>query len=100
MQQIVNNFMQKHSLQTSEHTSYIDLVSEIDEQGKEILSSTDYGKKAYAQTANAAEELGDCIFSLLALCCEMDVDAEEVLQSAMAKYEARFKQKGHIGSER
>ena len=98
MQQIVSNFIQKYNLQTDEQTRYIDLVSEIGELGKEILSSTDYDKKAYTQTAGATEELGDCIFSLFALCCEMNVDAEEVLQNAIAKYEARFRQKGDIGS--
>jgi len=99
MQQTVNNFIRKYNLQTDEHTRYIDLVSEIGELGKEILSSTSYGKKPYSQTIAATEELGDCIFSLFALCCEMNVDAEEALKCAIAKYEARHKQKGSIGSE-
>jgi len=99
MQEIVGKFIYKYNLQTNEHTRYIDLVSEIGELGKEILTSTDYGKKAYTQTPGATEELGDCLFSLLALCCEMNVNSEEALQNAILKYEARFKQKGHIGSE-
>jgi len=99
MQQIVSEFISKYSLQTSEHIRYIDLVSEIGELGKEILASTSYGKNTYTQTSSSTEELGDCIFSLLALCYEMNVNAEDVLQSAIAKYETRFQQKGHISSE-
>ena len=99
MQKTVNAFIHKYNLQADEHTRYIDLISEIGELGKEILSSTNYGKKPYSQTTATTEELGDCIFSLFALCCEMNVDAEEALRRAIAKYEARYEQKGSIGSE-
>jgi len=98
MQQTVNNFIQKYHLQTDEHTRYIDLVSEIGELGKEILKSTNYGKQNYTQNANAAGELGDCLFSLLALCSAMGVDGQDALNTAIAKYENRFAAKGDIGS--
>jgi len=98
MQQTVKHFMDKYNLHTSEEVRYIDLVSEVGELGKELLTATGYGKKEYKQPPTAAGELGDCLFSLLALCCEMNVDAEEALQSAVTKYEARFAKKGGIGS--
>jgi len=98
MQKLVNDFIQKYNLQTDEHTRYIDLVSEVGELGKELIKSTDYGKKAYAQTDDANGELGDCLFSLLALCCSMGIDAEEALEMALGKYERRFAENGNVGS--
>lgn len=96
--QAVNNFIEKHNLRTSPETRYIDLVSEIGELGKEILTATNYGKSEFAGTANTKMELGDCLFSLLALCTEMNIDPEGALQKALMKYEARFREKGHVGS--
>jgi len=98
MQKLVKDFMDKYNLHTSEHIRYIDLVSEVGELGKEILNGTNYGNKEYEHTPDASVELGDCLFSLLALCSRMNVDATEALQKALAKYEARFMQKGSIGS--
>jgi len=99
LQQTVNNFIQKHSLQTDQHTRYIDLVSEVGELGKELLKATNYGKNPYKQTDDTESEIGDCLFSLLALCNAMDIDAEDALAAAIAKYEKRFAAKGNIGSE-
>lgn len=98
MQQSVKEFIAAYQLHTDAETRYIDLVSEVGELGKEIITSTEYGKKPYAPAPSATDELGDCLFSLLALCCEMDVDAQLALGQALAKYERRFAQKGHVGS--
>ena len=98
MQKAVKDFLDKYRLHTSEEVRYIDLVSEVGELGKELLTGTDYGKKEHMQTPSASGELGDCLFSLLALCCEMNVNAETALEQALGKYEARFAKKGNIGS--
>jgi len=98
MQQLVSDFISKYNLQTNEHTRYIDLISEIGELGKEIIKSTNYGKCEYVQTPETREEMGDCLFSLLALCSAMNIDAEDALQKVITKYEARFQKKGDIGS--
>ena len=98
MQQFVRDFINKYNLRTNQQTRYIDLVSEVGELGKEILDATNYGKQEYSQTPETKGELGDCLFSLLALCVEMNVDAKDALQQALAKYEARFAKKGHVGS--
>ncbi len=42
--------------------------------------------------------MGDCLFSILALCCEMNIDAEEALNFALNKYKQRNELKGNIGS--
>lgn len=99
MQNKVRNLIDEYSLSCSENIRYIDLVSEIGELGKEILKETDYGKKDYVSNESSKEEMGDCIFSLLALCCEMKIDANEALDYALKKYRERFSAKGSIGSE-
>ena len=100
MQQAVNSFISKYQLQSDEQTRYVDLVSEIGELGKEILKATDYGNQEYKQTPNAIDEMGDCLFSIFALCSEMNINAAEALMCAISKYEARFMQKGSIESGR
>jgi len=98
MQQSVQDFIKTYQLHADAQSRYIDLVSEVGELGKEIIKSTEYGKKPYSPTPSATDELGDCLFSLFALCCEMDVDAQAALRQALAKYERRFAQKGDVGS--
>jgi len=98
MQESVKEFIEKYRLRTDGQTRYIDLVSEIGELGKEIIKSTDYGKNEFAQNSHITSEIGDCMFSLLSLCCELNIDAEEALRDSLSKYEQRFMEKGEIGS--
>ena len=100
MQKQVNRFIESRSLSCSALARYIDLVSETGELGKALLLATDYGKSAFQPTENASEEIGDCLFSLLALCSEMGLDAQDALYKAIDKYEARLAQKGDAGSGR
>lgn len=100
MQKQVNRFIQSHSLSCGALARYVDLVSETGELGKALLLATDYGKNAFHPTENTREEIGDCLFSLLALCSEMGIDAQAALDEAMDKYAARFAQKGDAGSGR
>ena len=100
MQKSVEAFVQKHWLSCGVQSRYIDLASEIGELGKEILKGSDYGKTAYLAGHAAKEELGDCLFSLLALASEMGIDMEEALQGALQKYEERFSETGEISSGR
>jgi len=98
MQKSVEDFIQKYKLQTNETTRYMDLVSEIGELGKEILKSTNYGKNDFTNNMSIADEIGDCVFSLLALCSELNIDAHEALNTSLAKYESRFSKTHDIGS--
>ena len=100
MQKSVETFIQKHRLSCGIQIRYIDLTSEIGELGKELLKNTDYGKTAFRAGRCEKEELGDCLFSLLALASEMGVDIEEALQGALRKYEERFSETGEISSGR
>ena len=99
MQKSVEKFIDEFSLRTNAEIRYIDLVSEVGELGKELIKATNYGKNDFKITEQTAGEIGDCLFSLLALCCELDINAETALESALQKYRRRFEQKGHIDSE-
>ncbi len=100
MQNSVKDFLEKNKLFNSEQIRYIDLVSEIGELGKEIIKSTNYGKTSYSLNDTALEEMGDCLFSILALCCEMNIDADKALELAIEKYNKRLDTTGSIGSGR
>ena len=100
MQKIVQEFTAQHNLSCGVQTRYLDFVSETGELGKEILKSTNYGKNDFTVTETAVEEMGDCLFSLLALCNEMNIEAEEALKYAIEKYGKRFSAKGAIDSGR
>ena len=97
--ELVSNFIIKHQLQADASIRYMDLVSEVGELGKEIIKSTNYGKKDFSMTAQMADELGDCLFSLFALCHELNIDAQEALNHSLFKYEQRFAYKGDISSD-
>lgn len=68
----------------------LDLASELGEVAKEINESTGYGTEQSAPTV-PEDELGDTLFALLALCSELDVDAESALDTALEKYEDRLR---------
>jgi NTP pyrophosphatase (non-canonical NTP hydrolase) len=42
--------------------------------------------------------LGDALFALLALCSDLDVDADAALEESLAKYERRLDSTGAAGS--
>ena len=50
-------------------------------------------------TADTEQELGDCLFSHIALSRELGIDPAAALDSALAKYKRRFDAKGRIGSD-
>ncbi|MCL2521538.1 MAG: hypothetical protein FWE36_01605 [Erysipelotrichales bacterium] len=98
MQKAVKDFIKEYKLQADIQIRCLDLVSEVGELSKEIIKATNYGKKALATNRQMFEEAGDCLFSLLALFCEMNVDAEDILKRALEKYKQRFIYKGDINS--
>ena len=99
MDSMISSFQDQYNLHCSAVARYIDLVSEVGELGKEILSSTEYGKTTYSLTQETEEEMGDCLFSILSLCVEMGINPEAALNQALEKYRKRFKEKGRISSD-
>ena len=100
-QEKVRTLIREYGLEASPSVRCLDLVSEVGETAKEILKATEYGK-AEGMNVNEKmqEELGDCLFSLLALCEAAGVDACETLESVINKYHARWKARGSVDSGR
>lgn len=100
MQDTVKHFVDHHQLTCGVQNRYVDLVSEIGELGKELLKATNYGKESIAAWSSAFDEMGDCLFSIFALCNEMGLDAKLTLDHAIQKYSRRFAEKGTVDSGR
>ena len=92
-------FVDEHGLETDLAYRVLDLESEVGEIAKEVTTSTDYGSDPDA-AAVAPDELGDALFALLALAAAAEIDADEALDEALGKYEARIDASGDAGSGR
>lgn len=100
-QEKVRELIRTCHLETSASARCLDLVSEVGEVAKELLKASDYGKEqVLAPTAETDGELGDCLFSLLALCESLDIDAKQALDGALEKYRTRWENHGSVGSGR
>ena len=97
LQDKVENFCEKHNLSKSVEARFLDVVSELGELAKEILLNSNYGKKTIENSERLEEEIGDTIFSLIALSNSVDVDMEVALDKVLKKYESRSNN-GSIGS--
>ncbi len=93
-QQRVATFMRRHRWQHDPVHHALDLVSEVGEVAKEVLLASDYGQQELQFGPAVADELGDALYSLLALAESCDVDAGQALEVALRKYERRFDQRG------
>jgi NTP pyrophosphatase (non-canonical NTP hydrolase) len=88
-QRRVAAFVESNDLEAPPEFRLLDLVSELDEVAKDAAESTDYGTEPDS-LAVEADELGDALFSLLALAESLDVDAGAALDEALAKYAQRL----------
>lgn len=98
LQEFVRSFCNEYEMNTSAENRFIDLTSELGEVGKEILKKTNYGKNKFIKTEEFALEMGDLLFSFLALANTCDIDAGKALLEVLEKYRRRLK-KGSAGSE-
>lgn len=98
-QEKIQLFCLHHNLVASPEHRLLDVVSELGEVAKEVLKSTDYGRKEFHSTEDFADEMGDALFSLIALANAAHVDLNTALETVLRKYDKRS-QKGDIGSGR
>ena len=98
IQEKVQKFCDENNLNTSPQSRLIDTVSELGEVAKELLVGSDYGKKSFQQNEKIELEIGDVVFSIIALSNSLDINIEDALQKVLKKYEQRAK-KGSIGSD-
>ena len=98
LQKRVRSFVESHHLQVDVKHRVLDLASEVGELSKEVLKSTNYGKKKFSPSSNWSTELGDITFVLVCLANTTGVDLEKALSSALKKYRTRAKKTKQIGS--
>jgi NTP pyrophosphatase (non-canonical NTP hydrolase) len=89
-QHTVADFTRRHDLLHDPVVHALDLVSEVGEVAKEVLLATDYGHPVPQFRPQLADELGDALYSLLALAEACGVDASVALGGALEKYERRL----------
>jgi len=100
-QEKVRELIRSCHLETSASVRCLDLVSEVGEVAKELLKASDYGtQQMFDLTRETEEELGDCLFSLLAMCDSLGIDAYDALEGALEKYRTRWENHGSVGSGR
>lgn len=97
-QERARKFAQKHNLSRTPGVTALDLLSEFGEVAKELLKATNYGQHDPIDNPAIADELGDMLYSLCELATAVNVDLDQALTAALAKYEARWQEKGHPGS--
>ena len=85
----VRRFLDTHGMACGPEHRYMDMTSELGELGKELLKATRYGQALHPPTRLRGGN-GRLPFSLLALCCEMGLDASKALDNSPEKYEARY----------
>ena len=88
-QQRVAAFVDEHDLHGEPAFRVLDLAAEVGEIAADAAESTDWGTEP-AELAIATDEIGDALFSLLAVAESLDVDAGDALDESLAKYEARI----------
>ena len=100
LQKRILAFVRKYNLEHSPEISALDLVSEVGEIAKEILKSSNYGKRPSQQREEMKAEIGDAFYSLINLANTHKIDLEEALNLAFKKYEERLRKRGAVGSKR
>ncbi len=98
LQKIIFDFVEERKIGTTVEHRMLDLLSEAGELSKEVLKSTDYGKKSFEKNDAFKDELGDVFFSLVCMANQTDTNLEELIKYALEKYRLRFIDHNHIGS--
>ncbi|MCF8305624.1 MAG: hypothetical protein K9I71_04440 [Ignavibacteriales bacterium] len=98
LQDEVKAIVRNYNLSSDLNTRLLDLISETGELAKELLTSTDYGRKGFVKPENWIAEIGDIMFSLCVIANQTNIDLEEALKTSLNKYEKRFEMKGDISS--
>lgn len=90
-------FVEAHEMDSPPAYRLLDLVSELGEVAKDAAESTDYGDSP-TDLRVEADEIGDVLFSLLALADGLEVDAGAALDESLTKYEGRISEDGTAAS--
>lgn len=96
-QRKVASFVQQNEMEAPPAYRLLDLVSEVGEVAKDAAESTDYGDSP-TDLEISPDEVGDVLFSLLALTEALEIDAGDALDEALAKYDERITESGTAAS--
>ena len=100
IQKKVKEFVQKHNLEHNAEITMLDLVSELGEVSKEILKSSDYGKRNSESSKEIESEIGDLFYSLINLANNYNIDLEKALDIVLDKYEKRLSKRAIVNHEK
>lgn len=95
----VKKFMDENNANIPIEYQMLDLVDEIGEVAKEISKMSGYGTRKPEFREEIIIELGDALYSLIAVANYYDVDLLKSIDMAMEKYTKRIEKGGHAGSE-
>ena len=98
-QRQVSDFAHRRHLLHDPAVHALDVISEAGEVAKEVLLATDYGRRVCQPRPELVDELGDLLYSVLALTEACGADAGEALGRALSKYDHRLAERGAVGSE-
>lgn len=96
-QERVSEFLENNDMQAPPEFRIMDFISEAGEIVKDAVKTAEYGE-AREKMDVKEDEIGDVLFSILAVADSLDIDAEKAFESAMEKYHERIDEKGDAGS--
>jgi NTP pyrophosphatase (non-canonical NTP hydrolase) len=96
-QERVENFIEKNNVEGTTAFRILDLMAEAGEIAADAAKSSDYGMSEEDLEVKRGE-IGDTLFSLLAVASDLGIDAENALDEALEKYESRISDSGSPGS--
>ncbi|MBN1260363.1 MAG: nucleotide pyrophosphohydrolase [Anaerolineae bacterium] len=99
-QQTVAAFVADHDIEAPITARLLDLVSEVGELAKEVLTHSAYGRAPFAPSAGWTAELGDVTFALLCLAHSTGIDLDAALAQTLEKYTRRLAATGAADSGR
>ena len=97
-QQRVAAFVKEYELQGEPAFRVLDLAAEVGEIAADATKSTDWGMEQ-SELNVETDEIGDALFSLLAVAESLDIDAGDALGESLAKYEKRLDETESASSE-
>ena len=96
-QKEVESFIRRYELEGSTEFRILDLFSDVGEIAKDATKSADYGNNP-DEIRVKHDEIGDALFSLIAVANDLDMDIEEALNQSLEKYRKRIGETGDPGS--
>jgi NTP pyrophosphatase (non-canonical NTP hydrolase) len=97
-QERVEEFIEEKELEGTTAFRILDLMAEAGEIAADAAKSAEYGMKE-EELEVKRDEIGDALFSLLAVASDLGIDAEKALDEALEKYESRISDSGSPGSD-